>query len=143
MNNEPMPSGCLSIEAAAQLLCVTQHQLRKMLHERHWLEKKDGHNTPTKLGIEAGFLKTQARGYQAPFNKKMTLTYYSPVITQHGIDTLMQPQSNQQNQPQPTAQAVKSEPQKEPENFFNAANDARDEAMKLINEWLPPLEKVG
>lgn len=138
MNNEPMPSGCLSIEAAAQLLCITQNQLRKRLHELHWLEKKNGHNTPTKLGIEGGFIKTQTRGYPAPFNRKMTMTYFATVITQHGINTLMQTQTD----PQPQPAAAQPEKTEKPEHFFNSATEARDEAMDLMREW-GLLDKAG
>jgi Phage antirepressor protein KilAC domain len=132
MNNEPMPSGCLSIEAAAQLLCITQNQLRKLLHELHWLEKKHGHNIPTKLGIQGGFLKTQSRGYPAPFNKNRTLTYYAPVITEHGIHTIMQ----QEFKHQPIQPAERNITQKPPkEHFFNSAEDARKKALEQLSEW--------
>lgn len=137
MNNEPMPSGCLSIEAAAQLLCITQNQLRKRLHELHWLEKKNGKNAPTKLGIEGGFIKTQTRGYPAPFNKKLTIAYVANVITQHGINTLMQ--EDMQKDSKPIVPEIEK-PKKE--NFFNSATEARDQAMDLMREW-GLLDKAG
>jgi Phage antirepressor protein KilAC domain len=140
MNNEPMPHGCLSIEAAAQLLGLSQNQVRKLLHDLHWLEKKDGHNTPTKLGIEAGFLKKQARGYPAPFNKNRTLTYYAPVITEHGIHTIMQ-QKFKHKPVQPTETVITQELPKE--HFFNSSEDARKKALEQMSEWGILDKKVG
>lgn len=141
MNNEPMPSGCLSIEAAAQMLCITQNQLRKRLHQLHWLEKKHGHNTPTKLAIEGGFLKTQARGYPAPFNPKRTLTYYAAVVTQQGIEKLMQ-EHFQPETVQPAPVVNEKKPDEKPENFFTSKTDAHDQCMDLMRDW-GLLDKAG
>jgi hypothetical protein len=90
MNNEPMPKNCIPLKAAAHTLGMPHKKLLQTMREIGWLHQGKHthdrlHNTPAKFTIESGWLKTQNRGYPAPYNKNVTVTYTTAVITPEGI----------------------------------------------------------
>jgi hypothetical protein len=90
MNNEPMPKNCIPLKAAAHTLGMSHKKLLQTMREIGWLHQGKHthdhlHNTPAKFTIESGWLKTQNRGYPAPYNKNITVTYTTAVITPEGI----------------------------------------------------------
>lgn len=160
MNNEPLPRNCITLKAAAEQFSLPYKKLLQEMRERGWLHqgkhKKDHkHNKPTRAAIEYGWLKTQMRGYPAPYNKQVTLSYEAVVITTEGFIQL----ANQLSKPvklipavqQPT-DMLKSDsegkryaaifPDDKKENFFNSTDDAHDAAIAQMREW-GLVDKVG
>ncbi len=93
MNNPPLPTGCIDIKEAAELLGISVIALYKSLREKGWIHvgtknKDKKHNTPKQWAITSGFLSTQERGYPAPFNKNSFVLYRVTVITERGLKEL-------------------------------------------------------
>jgi Phage antirepressor protein KilAC domain len=162
MNNEPMPKNCITLKAAAQQLCMPQKKLRQFMRENGWLQngkhKQDhNHNQPTRLAIQNKWLQTQTRGYPAPYNKEVTLSYEAVLFTQQGLIEMVNQLNKNVNfilvnqpaeyiKPEHKGRRFKTPAEKnKSEDFFNSAEDteeAHKKALEQLSAW-GILDKAG
>lgn len=94
MYQQEFPENCVDVETAANILGITRKELYKKLREMRWLYQgtyKDDphHNSPCYWAKVAGLATTHERSRPAPYDKRVKLVYRITVITERGLDELI------------------------------------------------------
>lgn len=133
----------LSVADAALLLGVSSRALYARLREIGWLHignARNGlHNIPRTFALKNQWLRTESRGFKAPYNATQAKIYQAVLITQKGFQELKKysgkyPENKEEistttitTTKNETAEIIKFDPV--------AAQRERDIAFQQLKEW--------
>jgi hypothetical protein len=141
--NQPMPENCHDVKTAAEILGTNVFNLYKQLRKMAWVHsganKKDPlYNTPKAWAKQRGFLIGQERGYPAPYNNQLTKIYITTLITERGLQELINltdKNNAQQTPPKPMALNEQNAQLAKLKNHDAETNKEREELLAMMNKW--------